>query len=72
LSGSEVLWQFLDIDIQLIVCLGLVGTEEVSVEKKSTAVPDLTAAIINVEELDLVSDSLCLGVVDLDDTVPVW
>ena len=72
MSGSEVLWQFLDIDIQLIVCLGLVGTEKVSVEKKSTAVPDLTAAIINVEVLDLVSDSLCLGVVDLDDTVPVW
>jgi hypothetical protein len=72
LSGSEVLWQFLDVDVQLIVCLGLVCTEEVSVEEKSTAVPDLTTAIINVEVLDLVSDSLCLGVVDLDDTVPVW
>ena len=72
MSGSEVLWQFLDIDIQLIVGLGLVGTEEISVEEESTAVPDLATAIINVEVLDLVSDSLCLGVVDLDDTVLVW
>ena len=68
LSSSHFLGKVLDIDVLLQVGEESVGSDEVSVEGESTAIPLLVNAVGDFEVLQLFGDLLEVILVDLNDT----